>query len=314
MKCHLCDQHFEIQTDPKNLDYVILSGARRKEQRWDMGENEQIVTEEKSDIKRLQVDSMFNLEHQVNDKTKIQKLMPTLRELEETKSEWKDDYKLNSLMRSVLRSEKKEATEQKAKDRELLDKWNINIDLVKENENDVKLASLYKYNSVNFDGSNDELDRNEKRKNIEAESIFDLNNKKIAKSDEMSPLKREEKNSNLTKSSNKIKSKNTEEQKIGLKNKLSKSIQSQILSKTGFCLDNSLDSLNSKSKNKEDNCLLGIKNSIVKKHVNDKNSLQSIQSNDRNEEIAEISTFKSNGLVSNDYGESTSSENSQSHI
>lgn len=64
MKCHLCDQHFEIQTDPKNLDYVILSGARRKEQRWDMAENEQIVTEEKSDIKRLAVDSMFNLEHQ----------------------------------------------------------------------------------------------------------------------------------------------------------------------------------------------------------------------------------------------------------
>ena len=45
MKCHLCDQHFEIRTDPKNLDYVILSGAKRKEERWDMGENEQIVTD-----------------------------------------------------------------------------------------------------------------------------------------------------------------------------------------------------------------------------------------------------------------------------
>lgn len=45
MKCHLCDQHFEIKTDPQNFDYVILSGARRKEQRWDMAENEQIVTE-----------------------------------------------------------------------------------------------------------------------------------------------------------------------------------------------------------------------------------------------------------------------------
>ena len=45
MKCHLCDQHFEIKTDPANLDYVIISGARRKEQRWDMAENEQIVTE-----------------------------------------------------------------------------------------------------------------------------------------------------------------------------------------------------------------------------------------------------------------------------
>jgi coiled-coil domain-containing protein 130 len=45
MKCHLCDQHFEIRTDPKNMDYVIMSGARRKEQRWDMAENEQIVTD-----------------------------------------------------------------------------------------------------------------------------------------------------------------------------------------------------------------------------------------------------------------------------
>lgn len=45
MKCHLCDQYFEIRTDPANSDYVIMSGARRKEQRWDMGENEQIVTE-----------------------------------------------------------------------------------------------------------------------------------------------------------------------------------------------------------------------------------------------------------------------------
>jgi coiled-coil domain-containing protein 130 len=45
MKCHLCEQHFIIRTDPQNMDYVILSGARRKEQRWNMAENEQIVTE-----------------------------------------------------------------------------------------------------------------------------------------------------------------------------------------------------------------------------------------------------------------------------
>ena len=103
MKCHLCDQHFEIQTDPANLDYVILSGAKRKEQRWDMAENEQILTEDKNDIKRLSADPMFKLEHDTNDKSKIVKLMPTLRELEEAKSEWKDDFRLNYMMRNVLR-------------------------------------------------------------------------------------------------------------------------------------------------------------------------------------------------------------------
>lgn len=46
MKCHLCDNHFEIQTDPKNLDYVILSGARRQERRWDPKDNDQVAAEE----------------------------------------------------------------------------------------------------------------------------------------------------------------------------------------------------------------------------------------------------------------------------
>jgi hypothetical protein len=46
---------------------------------------------------------MFGLEHEVNDKEKIVKLMPTLKELERAKSDWKDDYKLNSAMRDILR-------------------------------------------------------------------------------------------------------------------------------------------------------------------------------------------------------------------
>ena len=58
---------------------------------------------ERSEIKRLSEDSMFKLEHELQDKSKIVKLMPTLRELEEAKSDWKDDYSLNSMMRDALR-------------------------------------------------------------------------------------------------------------------------------------------------------------------------------------------------------------------
>ncbi len=231
--------------------------------------------------------------------------MPTLRELEEAKSDWRDDYRLNSMMRTVLRGEKKEATEQKAKDKELLDKWNINIDLVKENENDVKLAALYKYNTVQFDGNSDELERNEKRKQIETESIFNLNNKKIAIKDTST-----EKSVSLVKSSSKQKGKIREEQRNGIKSKLSKSIQNQILSKTGFSLDNSLESLNSKSNNKEENCLLNIKNSIVKKQVHDQKKLESSQSSNLKEILATSKSTSVNPLVSNDYGDSSSSENS----
>ena len=56
---------------------------------------------------------MFSLEHEKKDKEKVAKLMPTLKELEEVKQEWKDDYRLNSMMRNVLRSEKKTLNEQK---------------------------------------------------------------------------------------------------------------------------------------------------------------------------------------------------------
>lgn len=44
MKCHLCVNYIEMQTDPATCDYVIVSGACRKEERWDMAENEQILT------------------------------------------------------------------------------------------------------------------------------------------------------------------------------------------------------------------------------------------------------------------------------
>lgn len=43
MKCHLCPNHIEMQTDPATCDYVIVSGARRKEERWDAEASEQVV-------------------------------------------------------------------------------------------------------------------------------------------------------------------------------------------------------------------------------------------------------------------------------
>lgn len=43
MKCHLCVNYIEMQTDPATCDYVIVSGASRKEERWDMSENNQIL-------------------------------------------------------------------------------------------------------------------------------------------------------------------------------------------------------------------------------------------------------------------------------
>merc|ERR1719481_2526517 len=93
MKCHLCDNHFEIKTDPANLDYVIVSGARRQEGIWDPTENEQVVPEDKNVTRKMAADAMFKLEHGVQDKKKSDAIDPVIGQLEDFQtSRWHDDY------------------------------------------------------------------------------------------------------------------------------------------------------------------------------------------------------------------------------
>lgn len=103
MKCHLCDSHFEIETDPANCDYKILNGARRQENRWDPKDNEQIVPDDKGDIKRMATDAMYRLEHQTEDFNKGTSLKPTLERLQDLQDRWKDDFSLNQTLRKTMR-------------------------------------------------------------------------------------------------------------------------------------------------------------------------------------------------------------------
>lgn len=103
MKCHLCDSHFEMETDPANCDYKILSGARRQENRWDPSENEQIVAEDKEDIKKMATDAMFRLEHQTEDLNKKVTLGPVLEKLQHLNKRLQDDFTMNQELRKAFR-------------------------------------------------------------------------------------------------------------------------------------------------------------------------------------------------------------------
>ena len=48
----------------------------------------------------------------------------------------------------MFKNEKKVVNEQKQSDQKLIDKWNLSIDLVKESDEDVKIAALYKFNTL----------------------------------------------------------------------------------------------------------------------------------------------------------------------
>lgn len=42
MKCHLCDNWIEIHTNPKDAQYVVVSGARQKVEEWEPEDSEVI--------------------------------------------------------------------------------------------------------------------------------------------------------------------------------------------------------------------------------------------------------------------------------
>ena len=148
MKCHLCVNYIEMQTDPANCDYVIVSGASRKEERWDMEDNEQVLTTEHEKKEKLETDAMFRLEHGEADRSTLKKALPTLSHIQEAQNAWKDDFALNSMLRRHFREKKKAMQEEEEKDQALQAKASLAIPLVPESEDDRRLAALLRLHTL----------------------------------------------------------------------------------------------------------------------------------------------------------------------
>nr|AAX08765.1 hypothetical protein MGC10471 [Bos taurus] len=161
MKCHLCVNYIEMQTDPANCDYVIVSGAQRKEERWDMEDNEQVLTTEHEKKQKLEMDAMFRLEHGEADRSTLKKALPTLSHIQEAQSAWKDDFALNSMLRKRFREKKKAMQEEEERDQALQAKASLAIPLVPETEDDRRLAALLKFHTLDSYEDKQKLKRTE---------------------------------------------------------------------------------------------------------------------------------------------------------
>ncbi|RMB90064.1 hypothetical protein DUI87_33519 [Hirundo rustica rustica] len=139
MKCHLCVNYIELQTDPGNCDYVIVSGARRKEERWDPGDSAQVLPTAPEQRERLALDPMFRLEHGVTDRGVLERAAPSLTRLQEAQDAWKDDFGLNSRLRRRFRKTLREEEEEAAA---LRARAGLSIPLLREEEEDRRLAAL----------------------------------------------------------------------------------------------------------------------------------------------------------------------------
>ncbi|XP_062311803.1 probable splicing factor YJU2B [Osmerus eperlanus] len=168
MKCHLCVNYIEMQTDPATCDYLIISGARRKEERWDMADNEQILTTERTDKEKLETDPMFKLDHGGKDKEKLRAALPSLSQIQEHQEGWRDDFQLNSTLRRKFRTEKRVMADEEEKDNAVRKRMNLSIPLVPEKEEDKKLAALLTYTAPDSYDDRQHI----KRKEISTRSWF----------------------------------------------------------------------------------------------------------------------------------------------
>ena len=102
MGCHLCAGDIIIQTDPEHFQYVIISGARRREQRYDAKDVELPELADSHTKNKLATDPMFRLEHLTKDE-EINVSKPSLKKMIKLSNIVGDDFSLNQMARKQFR-------------------------------------------------------------------------------------------------------------------------------------------------------------------------------------------------------------------
>ncbi|KAK4608734.1 hypothetical protein RGQ29_002219 [Quercus rubra] len=162
MKSACCRHEIVIQTDPKNCEYVIISGAQRKTEEYDIEDAETFALPADEEKGKL-ADPFYRLEHQEGDLKKKKEAEPVLVRLQRVSdSRHSDDYALNKALRAQLRNQKKRVAEEEAASR----KKGIGIRLLPPSEEDVSSAAHVKFSSKFY------KNRKDKRALIKATSIF----------------------------------------------------------------------------------------------------------------------------------------------
>lgn len=133
-----------------------------------MADNEQILTTEHAEKEKLETDPMYKLDHGGKDKEKLKRALPSLSELQDHQSGWKNDFQLNSTLRKKFRTEKKVFAELEEKDNAVRMRTNLSIPLLPEKEEDKRLAALLTFQAP--DSYEDQ--QHHKRREISSRSWF----------------------------------------------------------------------------------------------------------------------------------------------
>ncbi|KAF8207577.1 hypothetical protein K438DRAFT_2013455 [Mycena galopus ATCC 62051] len=135
-KCHLCDGWFEIQTDPKNTRYVVVSGARQKDEDWNPEENGGYAVHD-TEAAAAPADPLASLEKTTDAQKGLVKAQDRLESLQEVSEHYNaDPFLLSSKIRKRFREEKKVEKAKKAADDQIKDRYALpeSLSLIEDDE------------------------------------------------------------------------------------------------------------------------------------------------------------------------------------
>ncbi|KAJ7637594.1 DUF572-domain-containing protein [Mycena polygramma] len=124
-KCHLCDGWFEIQTDPKNTRYVVVSGARQKDEEWNPEENGGYAVHD-TEAHAVPADPLASLEKTTDAQKGLDKAQDRLESLQEVSEHYNSDpFSLSMKVRKRFREEKKVEKAKKQADDRIKDRYGL---------------------------------------------------------------------------------------------------------------------------------------------------------------------------------------------
>lgn len=170
MKCPSCSQWIEIHTDPKNAEYQVVSGGKRKAEAWDAASNEVKAAKTKEEAEKLIYNPFYKIEHDFKDEQQAKEALPKLQQMMVANEQvWRGDFDSSRAARKRLREEKVEL-EQKQKELDSLQKrlGASDLALLPEEDADIQKATTQEFKKV---------DTATKRiSEVKSSSIFKQNN------------------------------------------------------------------------------------------------------------------------------------------
>ncbi|KAJ3238677.1 hypothetical protein HDU81_007415 [Chytriomyces hyalinus] len=168
MKCHLCSSWMEIHTDPKNAVYVIISGARKREEEYDPEDNETLALKDKEEAEKL-LNPMYKLENTNKDVLKAKEAGSAVSELMEYNNRmWKDPFSASQKIRSKFRAEKKIREAEAQDSAAVRDKHNLLLHVLAPTKEDEIISKTIEYGVKQTEQSS----KNQLRNAVLSKSIF----------------------------------------------------------------------------------------------------------------------------------------------